>query len=101
MTKLLEIIAQALVDIPRDVEVNEIRGEKTIVLELRVAKEDVGRIIGRNGRIADAIRTILSAAGMKYGIKASLEIIDQGKPPGTGDRPGYAPRPYDRPRDKF
>ena len=65
MKELIKYIAQALVDIPDKVEVTEIIGEQTSVIELRVAKEDLGKVIGKQGRTAKAIRMILSAASAK------------------------------------
>ena len=76
MKELIEAIAQALVDSPDDVAVNEIEGEATTVLELRVAQQDLGKVIGKQGRTARAVRTILSAAGMKVRKRFVLEILE-------------------------
>jgi hypothetical protein len=76
MKDLVKHIAQALVDYPDAVEVSEIEGAQTSVLELRVAKDDLGKIIGRQGRTARAIRTILGAACAKLKKRAVLEIIE-------------------------
>jgi uncharacterized protein len=76
MKDLVRYIAQALVDNPDDVAVSEVEGEQTSVLELRVAKEDLGKIIGKHGRTAQSIRTILSAASAKYKKRAVLEIVE-------------------------
>ena len=76
MKELIKYIAQALVDAPDKVEVAEVVGEQTSVLELRVAKEDLGKVIGKQGRTAKAIRTILSAASTKIHKRAVLEIIE-------------------------
>jgi len=76
MKDLVRFIAQALVDNPDDVAVNEIEGEQTSVIELRVAKDDLGKIIGKHGRTAQSIRTILSAASAKYKKRAVLEIVE-------------------------
>jgi len=76
MKELLEMIAKALVDEPDAVQVSEISGEQTTVLELRVAPEDLGKVIGRQGRTARAIRTILGAAGMKLRKHFVLEILE-------------------------
>jgi predicted RNA-binding protein YlqC (UPF0109 family) len=76
MKELVEYIAKALVDNPDDVKVTEIEGEKTSVIELSVAKEDLGKIIGKQGRTARSIRTILSAASTKNNKRAVLEIIE-------------------------
>ena len=74
--ELTELIARALVDHPDDVAVNEVDGEATTVLELRVAQQDLGKVIGKQGRTARAIRTILSAAGMKLRKRFVLEILE-------------------------
>jgi predicted RNA-binding protein YlqC (UPF0109 family) len=76
MKNLLEEIAKALVDHPEDVHVTEVEGEQTTVLELRVRSEDLGKVIGRQGRTARAIRTLLSAAGMKVHKRFVLEILE-------------------------
>lgn len=76
MKDLIGYIAQALVDFPDDVSVSEVEGQHTTVLELQVAKKDMGKIIGRQGRTAQAIRTILSAASGKSGKRFVLEIIE-------------------------
>ncbi len=73
---LVEYIAKSLVDNPDAVQVKEIEGEQTSVIELRVAKEDLGKVIGKQGRTARAIRTILSAASTKVKKRAVLEIIE-------------------------
>lgn len=76
MRNLVEQIAKALVDQPDQVEVREVVGEQTSVLELRVAKEDLGRVIGKQGKTARAMRTILAAAGMKLRKRFVLEILE-------------------------
>lgn len=76
MRELLEFIARALVDRPEDVVVTEIEGEQTTVLELKVAREDLGKVIGKQGRTARSIRTILTAAGMKLRKRVVLEILE-------------------------
>lgn len=76
MRDLLEEIAKALVDHPEDVVVKEVEGEQTTVLELRVRNEDLGKVIGRQGRTARAIRTLLAAAGMKVQKRFVLEILE-------------------------
>jgi len=76
MKELLLLIAKALVDEPDAVEVTEIEGEQTAVLELKVAREDLGKVIGKQGRTARALRTILSAAGMKARKRVVLEILE-------------------------
>ena len=77
MKDLIAYIAKALVDKPEEVVVSEIQGQQTYVIELKVAKEDIGKIIGRQGRTAQALRTILSAASNKLGKRSLLEIIEE------------------------
>jgi hypothetical protein len=76
MKELVELIAKALVNEPNAVVVNEIGGENASVLELKVAPEDLGKVIGRQGRTARALRTIVSAAGMKFRKRIVLEIVE-------------------------
>lgn len=76
MKELIEYIAKALVDHPDQVKVTEVVGEKTSVIELAVAKEDLGKVIGKQGRTARAIRTILTAASTKLKKRSVLEIIE-------------------------
>ncbi|KJS31700.1 MAG: RNA-binding protein [Desulfatitalea sp. BRH_c12] len=76
MKDLVKFIAQALVDHPEQVSVNEIEGNQTSVLELKVAKDDLGKVIGKQGRTAQAIRTLLSAASAKLKKRTVLEIIE-------------------------
>ena len=76
MKELIEIIAKSLVDNPNEVHVNEIQGEQSIILELKVAPADMGKVIGKQGRIAKAIRTVIKAAAMKEDKKVVVEIID-------------------------
>jgi predicted RNA-binding protein YlqC (UPF0109 family) len=76
MKDLLIQIVTALVDNPEQVQVNEIEGTQTVVLELRVAESDIGRIIGKQGKTAHAIRTLLIAASGKAGKRYMLEILD-------------------------
>jgi uncharacterized protein len=76
MKELVEAIAKALVDNPDKVHVRAIEGEQVTVFELRVHKSDLGQVIGRQGRTAQAIRTILSAVGMKWRKRFTLEILD-------------------------
>ncbi|HEX9948881.1 MAG: RNA-binding protein [Deltaproteobacteria bacterium RBG_16_54_11] len=76
MKELIEYIAKALVDNPDAVKVTEIEGEKTSVIELSVAKEDLGKVIGKQGRTARSLRTILSAASTKNNKRAVLEILE-------------------------
>lgn len=76
MKELVEYIAKALVEHPEQVVIKEIAGEKTVVYELRVGAGDIGRVIGREGRTAKAIREILTAAAMRKGKRAQLEILE-------------------------
>ncbi len=76
LRELIDFMARALVDNPEKVKVSEIEGEQTSVIELRVAKEDLGKVIGKQGRTARAMRTILSAASTKIRKRAVLEIIE-------------------------
>lgn len=74
--ELVEDIAKALVDIPEEVSVREVQGEQVTVLELKVAPSDLGKVIGKQGRTARSIRTILGAAGMKLNRRFTLEILE-------------------------
>jgi predicted RNA-binding protein YlqC (UPF0109 family) len=76
MKELIQYIARSLVDHPEEVQVNEVEGEQTTVLELKVAKEDLGKVIGKQGRTARAMRTILSAASTKCKKRTVLEILE-------------------------
>ena len=76
MKELIEMIAKALVDVPDQVKVDEVVGEQTTVVELKVAKEDLGKVIGKQGRTASAMRTILNAAATKLRKRCVLEIIE-------------------------
>ena len=76
MRDLIAYIAKALVDKPEEGDVTEIEGEQTSVIELKVAKEDLGKVIGKQGRTARAMRTILSAASTKIRKRSVLEIIE-------------------------
>ncbi|WP_142414432.1 KH domain-containing protein [Hathewaya massiliensis] len=75
MKELLEVIAKSLVDNPELVQVNEVVGEQSIILELKVAPEDMGKIIGKQGRIAKAIRTVVKASAIKENKRVVVEII--------------------------
>lgn len=75
MKELVEVIAKSLVDNPEMVQVNEIAGEQSIILELKVAPEDMGKVIGKQGRIAKAIRTVVKAAAIKDNKRVVVEII--------------------------
>lgn len=74
--ELVEYIAKALVDDPEGVEVNMIEGEKSTILELKVSPDDVGKVIGKHGRIAKAVRTVLAAVSTRTGKRVVLEILD-------------------------
>ena len=76
MKELIKYIAKALVDNPEQVDVSEVEGNRTSVLELKVAKEDLGKVIGKQGRTARAMRTILSAASAKLKKRSVLEILE-------------------------
>lgn len=76
MKDLVEIIAKSLVDNPDEVHVNEVQGEQDLILELRVAPEDMGKVIGKQGRVAKAIRTVVKAAALNEDRKVVVEIID-------------------------
>jgi len=76
MKELIQYIVKALVDNPDKVDVNEIAGEKSIIYELRVGEGDLGKVIGKEGRTAKAIRTIITAAAMKQGKRTVIEIIE-------------------------
>lgn len=75
MGELVEIIAKALVDNPDKVDVKEIEGTQSVIIELKVAEEDMGKIIGKQGRIAKAIRTVVKAAAIKENKRVVVEII--------------------------
>lgn len=76
LSKMIEHMARMLVDLPDQVEVNEIEGENTTVIELKVAKEDLGKIIGKQGRTARAVRTVLNGASTKLRKRTVLEILE-------------------------
>lgn len=76
LRELIEYLARALVDLPDQVHVKQIEGEQTTVIELKVAKEDLGKVIGKQGRTARAIRTILNGASTKLKKRTVLEIIE-------------------------
>ena len=90
MKQLIEDIAKALVDIPEEVSVRAVEGEQVTVLELKVAPSDLGKVIGKQGRTARSIRTILGAAGMKLNRRFTLEFSSER----TGDRMGHGRRSW-------
>jgi predicted RNA-binding protein YlqC (UPF0109 family) len=73
---VVEYIAQALVDDPDAVEVTAVEGERSLILQLRVAQEDMGKVIGKRGRIARAIRSVVRAAGSRQGVSTLVEIVE-------------------------
>lgn len=76
MKELLEYVAKALVDHPEDVHIDVIEGERSVILQLKVHPDDLGKVIGKQGRIAQALRTLIKAAGTKQGKNASIDILD-------------------------
>ncbi len=76
LVSLIDFIVRALVDKPEDVRVSAVRGEQTTVIELHVAKDDLGKVIGKQGRTAQSLRTILNAASTKLKLRSVLEIIE-------------------------
>ncbi len=75
MKDLLEFIAKSLVDNPEEVDVNQVEGERSLILELRVSPDDMGKVIGKQGRIAKAIRTVVNAAAVKENKRVIVEIV--------------------------
>jgi len=75
MKELVEVLARSLVDHPDQIEINEVEGEKSIIIELKVAEEDMGKVIGKKGRIAKAIRTVVKASAAREGKRVVVEII--------------------------
>ncbi len=76
LKQLVQTLAEALVDDPESVDVAEVEADSNIILELRVAQNDIGKVIGKDGRTAQALRTIVSAASIKIGRRAHLDIVD-------------------------
>lgn len=76
MKELLDYLARALVDNPDDVQIEVIEGERSVILQLRVHPDDIGKVIGKQGRIAQALRTLVKAAATKQGKNAIVEILD-------------------------
>ena len=76
MKELVEVIAKSLVDNPNEVHVNEVQGEQSLILQLKVAHEDMGKVIGKQGSVAKAIRTVVKAAALNEEKKVAVEIID-------------------------
>lgn len=75
MKELVELLTKALVDNPQEVEIKETESDSIVILEIKVGADDIGKIIGKEGRIASAIRTVVKASAAKQGKKVSLEII--------------------------
>ena len=76
MKELVQVIAKSVVDNPSEVHVNEVQGEQSVVLELRVAPEDMGKVIGKQGKVAKAIRTVVKAVSLNVDKKVVVEILD-------------------------
>ncbi len=76
MLKLVKYMAESLVEKPEEVRVNQTEGEKTVIIELSVAREDMGKVIGKQGRIAKAIRTVVKAASIRFDKKYVVEIVE-------------------------
>ena len=76
MKELVQVIAKSVVDNPSEVHLNEVQGEQSVVLELRVAPEDMGKVIGKQGKVAKAIRTVVKAASLNVDKKIVVEILD-------------------------
>ena len=98
MKELVEMIAKALVDNPDNVQVSQLDGEQSSIIELKVAQEDIGKVIGKQGRTAQAIRIILGAAGMKLKKRFNLEIIEKGERPHPWPKPEPEPEPKPEPK---
>ncbi len=95
MKHLIEVIVKSIVDFPENVEVTQIDGESTIVFEVRVRKEDLGKVIGKKGRTINAIRTLVNATAAKTSMRAMLELVEEDQEPGPeapgGEMPDYPP----------
>ena len=102
MKELIEMIAKALVDNPDNVQISQIDGEQSSIIELKVAPEDIGKVIGKEGRTAQAIRTILGAVGMKLRKRFNFEIIEKGERPHPLPEPELRtePRPEPEPEPR-
>ena len=75
MKELLDLLIRSIVDTPEEVTIGEVEGEKAVIFEIKVAPDDVGKVIGKHGRIINAIRTIVRAAAVKDGKKVSIELL--------------------------
>jgi len=98
--ELVEMIAKALVDNPDNVQVSQLDGEQSSIIELKVAQEDIGKVIGKQGRTAQAIRIILGAAGMKLKKRFNLEIIEKGERPHPWPKPEPESEPKPEPESE-
>jgi len=96
--ELIEMIAKSLVDNPDNVQVSQIDGEQSSIIELKVAPDDIGKVIGKEGRTAQAIRTILGAVGMKLKKRFNFEIIEKDERPHPWPEP--EPKPESEPEPK-
>jgi hypothetical protein len=76
MRELIEFIVRALVDHPQDIRLTEVDGERTVIFELRCHPDDVGKVIGKNGKTVGAVRTLLSTAAARQGKRAMLEVVE-------------------------
>ncbi len=97
MKELIELIAKSLVDNPDNVEVSQIDGEQSSIIELKVAQEDIGKVIGKQGRTAQAIRIILGAVGMKLKKRFNFEIIEKDERLHPWPKPESEPEPKPEP----
>lgn len=86
MKEFVAYIVKNLVDHPDEVHINEVGGTQTLIIELAVRKEDIGKIIGKGGKTINAIRTLLMSVASRNGIRVSLEIIEEGKPRSEGQQ---------------
>lgn len=91
MKHLIEVILKSIVDFPENVEVTQIDGESTIVFEVRVRKDDLGKVIGKKGRTINAIRTLVNATAAKTSMRAMLELVEEDQEPGPADSGGEMP----------
>jgi len=80
MKEMIEYVVKGIVDNPEDVRVTQVGGETSIIFELRVHQDDIGKVIGKNGRTVNAIRTLLNVMAARRGVRASLEVLDDSVP---------------------
>jgi len=80
MKEMIEYVVKGIVDSPEDVRVNQVGGETSVIFELRCRHEDIGKVIGKNGRTVNAIRTLLNVMAARAGVRASLEVLDDTAP---------------------